>query len=136
MTLRRRRLIGEINIIPLVDVVLVLLMVFMMTAPMLTPGVSVDLPRTGAEVLPKEQDEPLVVTVRPDGRVFLGDNEVEDPWTLPRKVKAVRREAPNRSVLLRGDKEVPYGAVAATLTLLQKGGVADVGLVTEPVEGP
>jgi biopolymer transport protein TolR len=127
---------GEINIIPLVDVVLVLLMVFMMTAPMLTPGVTVDLPQTGAEALPKQQDEPLVVTVRPDGRVFLGDNEVADPWTLPRKVKAVRREAPNRPVLLRGDKEVPYGAVAATLTLLQKGGVANVGLVTEPVEGP
>ena len=127
---------GEINIIPLVDVVLVLLMVFMMTAPMLTPGVEVDLPQTEAEALPEEEQEPLVVTVRPDGRVFLGDNEVEDPWTLPRKIQATRRDAPHRRVLLRGDKEVPYGAVAATLTLLQKGGVTDVGLVTEPVEGP
>jgi biopolymer transport protein TolR len=131
MSYRRRRLMGEINIIPLVDVVLVLLVVFMMAAPMLTQGVDVDLPETDAKPVTPET-EPLEVTVREDG-VYLQKTRVADPKAnLADKVKAILRENPEQHVLLRGQKTVDYQAVVVTLNLLRQGGIRQVDLVTQP----
>ena len=132
MAYRRRNLMGEINIIPLVDVVLVLLVVFMMTAPMLTQGVKVDLPQTDAAPLEAER-EPLEVTVRTDG-VYLQKTRIADPKAnLADKVQAILAERPGQHVLLRGQKDVPYEAVVVALNLLRQGGIRKVDLVTEPL---
>jgi biopolymer transport protein TolR len=134
MAYRRRKLMGEINIIPLVDVVLVLLVVFMMTAPMLTQGVKVDLPETDAAPL-KAEHEPLEVTVREDG-VYLQKTRIANPRAdLAAKVQAILAERPNQHVLLRGQKDVPYQAVVVALNLLRQGGIRKVDLVTEPLDG-
>ncbi len=133
MSFRRRRLMGDINIIPLVDVVLVLLVVFMMTAPMLTQGVDVDLPETSSPPL-RPPDEPLVITVKESGAVLVEKGRVSDPsQELAQKVKAILREQPGRPVVLNGDTHANYGAVASTLELLRRGGVRNVGLQTQPV---
>ncbi|HKL77026.1 MAG TPA: biopolymer transporter ExbD [Gammaproteobacteria bacterium] len=132
MSYRRRRLMGEINIIPLVDVVLVLLVVFMMAAPMLTQGVDVDLPETDAKPVTPET-EPLEVTVREDG-VYLQKTRVDKPKAnLAARVKAILQENPEQHVLLRGQKTVDYQAVVVTLNLLRQGGIRQVDLVTQPV---
>ena len=133
MARRRQRMMAELNIVPLVDVALVLLVVFMMTAPMLTQGVDVDLPDAhSAPMQPK--DEPLVVTVRAGGAVFLGETRIPDPpENLAPKVRAIREEAPARPVILNGDAQAPYAAVARTLDILRRGGIREVGLQTEPV---
>lgn len=132
MAFRRRRLMGEINIIPLVDVVLVLLVVFMMTAPMLTQGVRVDLPETDAAPLQADR-EPLEVTVRDDG-IYLQKTRVEAPLeNLAPKVRAILAERPGQRVLLRGQRDVPYEAVVVALNLLRQGGIRRVDLVTEPL---
>ncbi|HKJ71403.1 MAG TPA: biopolymer transporter ExbD [Gammaproteobacteria bacterium] len=133
MAYRRRKLMGEINIIPLVDVVLVLLVVFMMTAPMLTRGVDVDLPQVDAAPL-HPPEEPLVVTVRKSGAIYLEKTRIDDPrHDLSPKVKAILAEHPDRPVVVNGDQGAAYGAVAKTLELLRRGGVRDVGLQTRPV---
>jgi biopolymer transport protein TolR len=135
MAYRRRRMMAEINIIPLVDVVLVLLVVFMMTAPMLTQGVEVDLPDTRSAPM-RQETEPLVVTVRADGGVFLQKSRVANPREqLVSKIRAIRRESPGRPVVLNGDARAPYAAVARTLDLLRRGGIRSVGLQTEPAGG-
>jgi len=132
MSYRRRRLMGEINIIPLVDVVLVLLVVFMMAAPMLTQGVDVDLPEADSQPVTPET-EPLEVSVREDG-VYLQKTRVAEPQAnLAPKVKALLQENPEQHVLLRGQRTVDYEAVVVTLNLLRQGGIRQVDLVTQPV---
>ncbi|KPV41099.1 hypothetical protein AN478_04095 [Thiohalorhabdus denitrificans] len=133
MAYRRRKLMGEINIIPLVDVVLVLLVVFMMTAPMLTRGVDVDLPEASSQPV-ATQDEPLEVTVREDG-VYLQKTRIADPQEkLVPKVRALLEEQPGQHVLLRGQRTVDYEAVVVTLNLLREGGIRQVDLVTKPTD--
>lgn len=133
MAYRRRNLMGEINIIPLVDVVLVLLVVFMMTAPMLTQGVDVDLPQTDAAPLQTET-EPLEVTVRSDG-VYLQESRIDEPQEdLVPKVQAILRENPEQHVLLRGQRDVDYEAVVVALNLLRQGGIRKVDLVTQTLQ--
>jgi len=130
---RRRNLMGEINIIPLVDVVLVLLVVFMMTAPMLTQGVDVDLPQTEAAPLQAET-EPLEVTVRSDG-VYLQKSRIDKPQeNLAPKVQSILRENPDQHVLLRGQRDVDYEAVVVALNLLRQGGIRKVDLVTQTLQ--
>ncbi len=133
MAYRRRKLMGEINIIPLVDVVLVLLVVFMMAAPMLTRGVDVELPETDAEPF-NAPTEPVEITVRKDG-VYLQETRLPHPREdLVSKVRAIQRENPSQRVLLRGQRDVAYEAVVVTLNLLRKGGIQKVDLVTQPIE--
>ncbi len=136
MSYRRRPLLGEINIIPLVDVVLVLLVVFMMSAPMLTQGVEVELPKTRSAPLPAHQVEPLVISVRPDGAIFLEETRIKSSQSLVHKVQSILQNNPERPVLVRGDGAVEYERVATTLAWLYRGGVTDVGLVTEPPSEP
>jgi len=134
----RKKPMAEINVVPYIDVMLVMLVIFMITAPLLTQGVKVNLPEATAEVLPADQQEPLVVNVDAEGRMYLNigttPNDPVDAETLVEKVAAVIRRRRDRSVLVRGDHAVDYGTVVAAMVLLQQAGVPNVGLVTEPPE--
>jgi len=127
--------LAEINVTPLVDVMLVLLVIFMITAPLLTPGVMVELPQGEAEPLPGETDEPLLVTVTVSGDYYLsvGDNPDEpiDHQALVTKVSAVLRHRPGTPVYVKGDTHVEYGKVVNAMVLLQQAGVPGVGLITQ-----
>ena len=133
---RRKRMMSEINVVPYIDVMLVLLVIFMVTAPLLTQGVNVDLPQVAAEpVKVKENLEPLVVTVDRDGSYYvtIGDDQDKpiDNDTLLQKVAAVVKYKPGTPVLVRGDQETRYGDVVIAMALIQKAGVPNVGLMTE-----
>jgi len=127
---------AEINVVPYIDVMLVMLVIFMITAPLLTQGVKVDLPEADAKPLSPDQQEPLIVTVDASGKLYLNIGDTPDTpvdeATLLQRVSAVLRRRQDRSVLVRGDHAVDYGAVIAAMVLLQQAGVPHVGLVTEP----
>ena len=125
---RRRRQMAEINVTPFVDVMLVLLIVFMVTAPLLTTGVPVDLPRVNASGLPG-QDEPLSITVQADGTVFLQDSEIGLDQLAPRLLAITGRNSDAR-IFVRGDRMVAYGDVMSVMALLQRSGFNRVALVT------
>lgn len=122
--------------VPYIDVMLVMLVIFMITAPLLNQGVDVDLPQADAEPMDDTQQDPVVLTVDAQGRYFLnvgGDPEQEiDAETLLLRTAAVLRQRPRAVVLVRGDSSVDYGLVVAAMSLLQQAGAAKVGLVTEP----
>jgi biopolymer transport protein TolR len=127
---------SEINVVPYIDVMLVMLVIFMITAPLLNQGVDVELPQADADPMPGEQQDPVVLTVDADGRYFLnvgGDPEQEiDADTLIERTAAILRSRPKATVLVRGDANVDYGLVVAAMSLLQQAGAERVGLVTEP----
>ena len=131
----RRRPMSEINVVPYIDVMLVLLVIFMITAPLLTEGVKVDLPQAEAEPLDVETQEPLVVTVDAAGRYYVnyGENQRApvEPQVLAARVGALLRHRPGLAVVVRGDENVPYGDVVAVMTILQRAGAPSVGLMTE-----
>ena len=131
----RRRPMSEINVVPYIDVMLVLLVIFMITAPLLTQGVKVDLPQAEAEPIDVETQEPLVVTVDADGDYYVnyGDNQSSpvDPQVLAARVGALLRHRPGLAVVVRGDENVPYGDVVILMTILQRAGAPSVGLMTE-----
>ena len=122
--------------VPYIDVMLVMLVIFMITAPLLNQGVDVDLPQADAEPMDDTQQDPVVLTVDAEGRYFLnvgGDPEQEiDAETLLLRTAAVLRQRPRAAVLVRGDSSVDYGLVVAAMSLLQQAGASKVGLVTEP----
>ncbi len=125
----RRGALSEINVTPLVDVMLVLLIVFMVSAPLLTVGVPVELPRTEAGAL-EEQEEPLTISIRADGAVFLGEEPA--PFeTLPTRLAAIAENTPDRPVNVRADGRAPYGRVAQVMARLQAAGLSSVGLITD-----
>ena len=128
----RRRPVAEINIVPYVDVMLVLLVIFMATTPMLTQGVKVELPAAQAEALPQDPKPPLVVSVDADGAFYL-DSEAAAVTEniLLMRVAAELKLAPERAVMVRGDAGVAYGAVVKAMALLQQAGVNKVGLITQ-----
>lgn len=132
----RRKPLSEINVVPYIDVMLVLLVVFMATARLMTSGVQVDLPDADAEPvqLPKDQRY-IVVTVDKDGRYFMSDNEEKGtPHPLPELAQAVQAEReknPEIPVLMEGDERVAYGIVIQAMVALQRVGINDVGLITE-----
>jgi biopolymer transport protein TolR len=138
----KRRLMGEINVVPYIDVMLVLLIIFMITAPLLTQGVKVDLPKAGAEPLdPRDvKTEPLVLSIDRTGRLFLNvgaqpQRPIDDDTALVRATAALRRE-PARTVLVKGDQAVNYGRVVQAMVLLQKAGARKVGFLTDPLPTP
>lgn len=126
---RRRRPLADINVTPLVDVMLVLLIVFMVTAPLLTTGVTVELPQARTAPLPG-QDEPVVVTIRGDGALYLQDSAIALEELGPR-LSAVRERNPDLRVFVRGDKSVDYGRVMSVVGTLNQAGIAKVALLTE-----
>ncbi|OUR65935.1 protein TolR [Methylophaga sp. 42_25_T18] len=137
---QRRKPMAEINVVPYIDVMLVLLIIFMITAPLLTQGVNVDLPTADAKPIsaPEDNSEPLVVSVDVDGKFYatIGDKQDEplDAQQLLVKVAAVLRRSPNTPVMVKGDSAVNYGQVVTVMTLLQKAGAPSVGLITKQTE--
>ena len=135
---RKRAPMSEINVVPYIDVMLVLLVIFMITAPLLNQGVKIDLPQTPAKPLENQSEDPLIVEVDSGGRFYLnyGENQDRplDSTTLVNRVTAVLRYRPGVAVLVRGDKNAAYGDVVIAMALLQKAGVDDVGLMTDPPE--
>lgn len=121
---------GEINVTPLVDVMLVLLIIFMVTAPLLTQGVNIDLPDANAPAM-QQNVEPVVVTVRKDGTVFIQDHTIERVQ-LAARITAMRKANPKLPVFIRGDAKTPYEDIAQIMSLLEQAGIRQVGLVTEP----
>ncbi len=124
-----RKLNSEINVTPFVDVMLVLLIVFMVTAPLLTVGVTVDLPRATSSPLPG-QDEPLSVSVRADGQVYLQNSPLSVAELGPR-LRAITERKPDARVFVRGDKVIDYGRVMEVVGAIHAAGFAKVALVTE-----
>jgi len=131
----RKRRIAEINVVPYIDVMLVLLVIFMVTAPLLTEGVQVQLPQTFAKTMAKDQEEPVVVSVDAKGQYYIniGDN-TDKPLSVDKlitRIVAVMRHRSGQGIYIKGDKSVNYGAVVSIMAQLQQAGVARVGLMTE-----
>ena len=127
---------GEINVVPYIDVMLVLLVIFMVTAPMLSQGIKVDLPKAGAEPIEPDKLEPLVLSIDREGRLYvnLGDPDAaQTPDRVLEIASAALRREPERPVLVKADTAVAYGRVVEGMVLLQKAGAKKVGFVTEPV---
>lgn len=134
--LSRRRPMAEINVVPYIDVTLVLLIIFMVTAPLLQNGVDVDLPQASANPVAVEPETPpVIVTVMADGSCRLdweGEPEAVSPKSLLVKVAAILRHKPSTQVLVAGDLKVPYGKVVEIMAALREAGVGKVGLLTRP----
>jgi biopolymer transport protein TolR len=137
--LQKRKLMAEINVVPYIDVMLVLLIIFMVTAPLLTQGVKVELPKAGAEPIEDVPNHPpLVVSVDADGNLYInvGDNE-DEPRSGPQIVastRAVMAERPDTPILVKADRAVPYGNVVGAMVLLQQAGAENVGFITDPLD--
>ena len=138
----RRRPMSEINVVPYIDVMLVLLVIFMATAPLMMQGVEIDLPNTDSKPLSNEQDDPLVITVDDEGRIFVntgmpraGDEGTRATiYSLADQAAKIIDARPDIAVYVRADKAIAYGEVIEVMTVLQRAGATSVGLVTEPVE--
>ncbi len=130
----RRPLVAEINVTPLVDVMLVLLVIFMITAPLLTSSVEVDLPRTQA-AQSRGQDEPLIVTLTAQNKLYIQDAEIPEE-ALVARLQAIAQNKPDTRVFMRADKTITYGRVMEVMGTISAGGFAKVALVTEIPQSP
>lgn len=137
---RRRKLMGEINVVPYIDVMLVLLVIFMITAPLLKEGVKVDLPEAGARPIDAEflaKHEPLILTIDAGGRLYINFGQNQDQpsseATVSARTSALLRRDPQTPVLVKADTTVPYGTLVRAMVLLQHAGAAKVGFLTDPV---
>ena len=137
---RGRRLMGEINVVPYIDVMLVLLIIFMVTAPLLTQGVEVDLPKAAAEPLDPQRlqnAEPLVLTIDAQGRMYLNVGSTPDRpidrETVAARAAAALRRTPEMPVLVKASRRIPYGDVMEAMVILQRAGAQKVGLVSDPL---
>jgi len=132
---KKRRPMSEINVVPYIDVMLVLLIIFMVTAPMLMQGVKVELPEASADPVENQDSEPLIVSVDKAGQLFLNLGSQEDQVlslaTIRDRVAKVMSRNPEKPVLVWGDRSVPYGDVVTVMVALQEAGAPSVGLVTE-----
>ena len=126
---QRYKAMADINVTPMVDVMLVLLVVFMVTAPLLTVGVPVDLPQTSAQQL-NEPKEPLVISINAQGKTFLQNNEIATDQLVPR-LQAITNNNPTASIYVRGDKAINYGAVLEVMGLVSAAGFTKVSLIAE-----
>lgn len=135
---KRKKQMAEINVVPYIDVMLVLLVIFMITAPLLTQGINVNLPKVDSEPVEQTNEEPVVVSVDKGGDFYINTGDEQDEpvtaQTMVNKVSAFLRNNPDIPVYIRGDAEVPYGRVVAAMALLQQAGVPNVGMITDPPE--
>ncbi len=131
--LKKNKIMSQINVTPFVDVMLVLLIVFMITAPLLTVGVSVDLPKTKASQLNSKGD-PIVVSIKKNGELFIQERKIDSLQLLPR-LKAISSGNKNLRIYVRGDKNVPYGIVLDTIAKIKSSGFKRVALVAKLQEG-
>jgi biopolymer transport protein TolR len=133
---RKRRLMGEINVVPYIDVMLVLLIIFMVTAPLLTQGIKVDLPKAGAEPLDSAQ-QPLVLSIDRQGRLYLnvGRDPLQpiDAETVGVRTAAALRRDPGIAILVKADHRIEYGRPVDAMVILQRAGASKVGFITDPL---
>jgi biopolymer transport protein TolR len=135
---RKRRLMAEINVVPYIDVMLVLLIIFMVTAPLLSQGIKVELPDAGAEVLDDDMQDtdPLIMSVDANGDFYLnvGDDEEKprEPAQILKLAQTVLNSTPDAPVLVKADENVPYGRVVSAMVLLQRAGARKIGFLTDP----
>ena len=137
--LQKRKLMGEINVVPYIDVMLVLLVIFMITAPLLTQGVKVELPKADAAAIEEAPDsQPVVLSVDETGNLYLSVGDDEDQpksaTEIVDLVGIVMERAPETPVFVKADRKVEYGNVVGAMVLLQRGGVQSIGFVTDPLE--
>ncbi|MBV8458832.1 MAG: protein TolR [Acetobacteraceae bacterium] len=130
----RYKPLAEINVTPLVDVMLVLLVIFMVTAPLMTSGVSVDLPKTDAKPL-NADTQPLTVSINAQGQIYLQNQQIQLP-ELVTKLQAVSQNDTNRRIFVRGDKDISYGLVMQVMGTITQGGFTKVALLAQPPSGP
>ena len=132
---KKRRAVSEINVVPYIDVMLVLLIIFMITAPIVQQGVEVELPKLSANSLPPEQQEPVILTVSKTGEYYLNvGDDLKKPVSddiVAERVALILKLKPQTPILVRGDKQADYGAVTTAMVLLQSAGVEKVGLMTD-----
>lgn len=131
---RKRKPMSEINVVPYIDVMLVLLIVFMVTAPLLMQGVEVDLPQAPSKPLSEQEEEPLIVSIKTDGTYYLNVGKQDEALPLDDiadRVGKVLRSKPETQLLVWADQAIDYGTVVQTMTRLQEAGADSVGLVTE-----
>lgn len=137
--LQKRKLMGEINVVPYIDVMLVLLVIFMVTAPLLTQGIEVNLPKASAEPIKDVPNQPpVIVSVDADGNLYINQGDDEDaPKTGQRiatVIGAILRNQPETPILVKADRDVPYGNVVGAMVVLQQGGAGNIGFVTDPLD--
>ena len=134
----RKRPMSEINVVPYIDVMLVLLVIFMITAPLLSQGVKVELPKVPSKPLQQADKEPVIINVDAEGNFYINYGENQDspvaPEELVNRVNALLKYQPGIPVLVGGDRDVSYGRVVQLMALLQNAGVPSVGMITEPPE--
>ena len=132
----RKKPMSEINVVPYIDVMLVLLVIFMVTTPLLTQGVAVELPQASSQPVEDKNKEPLIVTVDLNGDYYVSIGDDQDKPInhdqLVQRIAAVMQYKPGTPVLVRGDSKVAYGKVVVAMSLIQKAGAPSVGLLTEP----
>jgi len=138
-SMKKRKLMGEINVVPYIDVMLVLLVIFMVTAPLLTQGIEVNRPKANSEPIEAEPNHlPLVLNVDAEGNLFVNVGEdKQEPVTgreVVARVGAVLRNRPKTPILVKADRAVPYGNVVGAMVLLQQGGAENIGFVTDPLD--
>ena len=127
---RKRGPMHEINVVPYIDVMLVLLVIFMVTAPMMLQGIDVDLPETTTQPL-RVKDEPLILTVKKDGKFYVGRKEIP-VVVLRQKLQAIFEGRDSKEIFLRADRDAPYGMVVKALAAAREAGAKQLGIVTEP----
>ena len=137
--LQKRKLMGEINVVPYIDVMLVLLVIFMVTAPLLTQGIEVDLPEANAAPIESVPDhEPLVLSVDASGNLYINVGDAEDQpqvgAEIIRRVSIVIESQPETPVFVKADRAVPYGHVVGAMVVLQQAGANNIGFVTDPLD--
>lgn len=137
--MRKRKLMSEINVVPYIDVMLVLLVIFMVTAPMLTQGIKVDLPKANSEAIDDVPNhQPLVLSVDAEGNLYINVGDDEDQPASGKeviaRVGAVLRNRPETPILVKADRAVPYGYVVGAMVVLQRGGAEHIGFVTDPLD--
>ena len=131
----KRKLVAEINVVPYIDVTLVLLVVFMITAPLLMQGVKVELPEANSAPMDTKDQEPFIVSIKADGSYWIdvkGENQTESLAVIKDRLSKILRQSPRIPVLVWGDSKVDYGTVVNLMSELQAAGASSVGLVTEP----
>ncbi len=132
---RRKRPLAEINVVPYIDVMLVLLIIFMITAPLLSQGIKIDLPEVAAETLPADTKDPLVISIDKAGNYYMNYGDKQDrpvaAQTMVNRVAALLKHRQRLPVLVKGDRHVAYGHIAEVMALLQNAGVDRVSLVTD-----
>lgn len=128
-------MVSEINVTPFVDVMLVLLIIFMVTAPMMTQGIDVKLPESAAPAIPSEEER-LMVTINKDQKIFINENQVDLNVLGPKLSAMYQNQQQHKGVFLRADEKLPYGFVVEVMGMIRQAGIDQIGMVTEPLSTP